>query len=853
MKKHSILHIITTILAVLTLISCSRKKDKFVNRSWHAMTAKYNTLYNGEVSFEEGRQNLIESYQDNYWKQLPIERLEIREEVSLRSENENKSFARAEEKAAKAIQRHSININDRERNPQIDESFILLGKARYFDQRFIQALEAFNYILYKYPTSNSINDARVWKAKTHIRLDNNEGAIRVLKRLLIEDKIQMTKQERANASSMLAQAYVNLKHRDSAIAPMKVAAANTQINEEKGRYRYILGQLYNKVRERDSANLEFDKIIRLNRRVPREYLINAYLSKARNLEIESDDQIAFLDILNKLEKNWENRPFLDKIYYEKAIFFFGIDSLDIAEEYYEKSLRTNTQDKYLRSLNYETIGRLKFDKGLYKSAGAYMDSTLALLDPNIKRYRVIKKKRDNLDNVILYEGIVKNNDSILSLTKMSKADQLVYFLKYTDSLKADKKKQIKRQKAISSKSLQSTNSFAKKSSGANNQLFYFYNSTTLENGKSQFEAIYGKRELVDNWKVSSLNEFEQVAEALDKIDKDYDIDADEKFNPQLYVDKIPTDAKVIDSLNTTLNEAYFELGVVYKEQLKEYSKATDKFELLLANNPNEKYIMSAKYNLYKIYQSVGNFIREEKLRKDILENHPDSRYAAIVKDPFKKISANVDSDEARYTDVYKLYSEQDYIEALSKLNVFTEEYEGDPVVAKFQLLKALTLGKTEGVSKMKELLTHIALTYPKSEEGVKAQQLVDETVPYLEDLKLTIDQSGDKKYNVLFNFSPSEIENAQLFKTKLDSLIKKRNFNYLKTSVDFYSKETMFVAIHGLKGKVQARAMNAILRDNDSGINLDRDGLSVSTDNYRVIQAQKNLEYYKQIRDSIYY
>ena len=116
------------------------------------MTAKYNTLYNGEVSFEEGRQNLIESYQDNYWKQLPIERLEIREEVSLRSENENKSFARAEEKAAKAIQRHSININDRERNPQIDESFILLGKARYFDQRFIQALEAVSYTHLTLPT-----------------------------------------------------------------------------------------------------------------------------------------------------------------------------------------------------------------------------------------------------------------------------------------------------------------------------------------------------------------------------------------------------------------------------------------------------------------------------------------------------------------------------------------------------------------------------------------------------------------------------------------------------------------------------------------------------------------------------
>ena len=853
MKKHSILHIITTILAVLTLISCSRKKNKFVNRSWHAVTTKYNTLYNGEVSFDEGRQTLIESYQDNYWKQLPIERLEVRDEVFLQSQTENKSFARAEEKAAKAIQKHSINITGIEHNPQIDESFILLGKARYFDQRFVQALEAFNYILYKYPTCNSINDARVWKAKTHIRLDNNEGAIKVLKRLLIEEKIQMTKQERANASSMLAQAYVNLKHKDSAIAPMKVAAEYTQINEEKGRYRYILGQLYNKVRERDSANLEFDKIIKLNRRVPREYLINAYLSKARNLEIQSDDQIAFLDILNKLEKNWENRPFLDKIYYEKAIFFFGIDSLDIAQEYYEKSLRTNTKDEYLRSLNYETIGRLKFDKGLYKSAGAYMDSTLTLLDPNTKRYRVIKKKRDNLDDVILYEGTVRNNDSILKLTKLSKSEQLTYFLNYTDSLKTEKQKEIKRQKSIRAKSLQTTNSRTTNLSPSKKQLFYFYNPVTLKNGQAQFEAIYGKRKLVDYWKVASLNEFEQVAEAFDKIDEDYDIDADEKFNPQLYVDKIPNDPKVIDSLKTSLNEAYFELGVVYKEQLKEYGKAIDKFEVLLANQPEEKYVMPAKYNLYKIYQSVGNFIREEKLRNDILENHPDSRYAAIVKNPSKKVSVIANSDESRYANAYKLYADQNYIEALGKLNDYTNEYEGDPIVAKFQLLKALTLGKLHGVSKMKDLLEYVALTYPKIREGEKAKQLIDETIPYLEELDFTIDEKGDKKYNVLYDFASSQNVTAQQLKTKLDTLIKRRNFSYLKTSVDFYSKETMFVAIHGLKGKVQARAMKAIVRDYNNGFNLNQEGLSISTDNYRVVQAKKNLEYYKQIRDSIYY
>ena len=95
---------------MLFLLSCSRKKDKFINRNWHALNTKYNTLYNGEVSYVEGKQNLVEAYQDNYWKQLPIERLEIRDEVLLQSESGNESFTRAEEKAVKAIQKHSMNI-----------------------------------------------------------------------------------------------------------------------------------------------------------------------------------------------------------------------------------------------------------------------------------------------------------------------------------------------------------------------------------------------------------------------------------------------------------------------------------------------------------------------------------------------------------------------------------------------------------------------------------------------------------------------------------------------------------------------------------------------------------------------
>ena len=169
---------ITILLLVVVLFgACSRKKSSFMSRNYHAVTAEFNAIYNGDVAFTEGKEELALSFRDNFWEILPVERIELKEELTLPGEASNPKFNRAEEKAAKAIQKHSIYINGKEYNPQIDEAYMLLGKARYYDERFVASQDAFNFILNRYPTSNSINKAKMWKAKTNLRLNNEEGAL----------------------------------------------------------------------------------------------------------------------------------------------------------------------------------------------------------------------------------------------------------------------------------------------------------------------------------------------------------------------------------------------------------------------------------------------------------------------------------------------------------------------------------------------------------------------------------------------------------------------------------------------------------------------------------------------------
>ena len=153
----------------MVLIACSVKKDKFVNRNFHAVTTEYNVLFNGNVALDKGLEELKTTYQDNFWEILPIERVQRVEKSISTEQSSNKNFERAEEKATKAIQKHSMNIGGMEKNPQMDEAYLLLAKARYYDNRYIPSLEASNYILYKYPLSDRIYHAKVWREKVNIR------------------------------------------------------------------------------------------------------------------------------------------------------------------------------------------------------------------------------------------------------------------------------------------------------------------------------------------------------------------------------------------------------------------------------------------------------------------------------------------------------------------------------------------------------------------------------------------------------------------------------------------------------------------------------------------------------------
>lgn len=837
-------YFILSVFIGLFLCACSTKKDTFVNRNWHAVTTKYNVLYNGNNAFDIGREELNVSYVDNYWELLPIERLEVKDEIKLDSEDNNPNFEIAEEKATKAIQKHSMDIGNVERNPQTDESFLLLGKARYFDQRYIPALEAFNYILKKYEESDKLNEATIWREKTHIRLSYEELAIKNLKKLF---KYELLKdQEYADAHAIMAQAYINLNSPDSALQELKVASAYTRKNEEKGRYYFIIGQLYNLLGLKDSANYAFDKIIELNRKSPRVYMINAHLKKIQNIEITENNRLELQEYLTELEENRENRPFLDKIYHEFANYYLTTNQDSMAIVYYNKSLRATTNSKPLNALNYEYLAEYYFDNHNYKVSGNYFDSVIPNLPENTKKYRRIKKKLDNLEDVIKYEDIVQYADSVLGIYYLPEDEQYAYFEDYIAKIKKAEEEEAERKERQANIGFVT---FAESQGGkANKGKFYFYNITSLGYGKNEFKRKWGERSLEDDWRWSNrstanlLEGNREITENQD-LSQPLQLKEDQKFSVDYYLSTIPKDESVIDSLKKERNFANYQLGLIYKEKFKENLLAAAKLERVLKNNPEERLILPSKYNLYKIYEETESPLASD-MKENILENHPDSRYAEILLNPNAILNRAADSPDAKYAALFKLYEKQQFLRVITESEENINLYTGDPIVPKFELLKANAIGRLQGFEAFKEALNYVALNYPNNPEGKKAQSIVEQQLPKLEpkDFSLEEGSKGTANWKVIYPFRRQQDAQAVALKRIIEKSIVDLNYKN-KVSKDIYDLELEFVVVHGFKSKEFALGYVELLNINKD-YEVDNENFVILSSNYKIIQVHKNLQEY---------
>ena len=755
------------------VLACSTQKNNLVNREYHALNTKFNVLFNGKEALEIGKAVLYQNNQDNFLAVLPVEPIVLQGE-----DEENKasipSFNLAEEKAVKAIQKHSMNIGGKQRNRQIQDAYLLLGKARYFDRRFLPALEAFNYLLEGYFGNEDVYyEARLWREKTNLRLRNNALVVDNLKPLA--QRIPFGAPLFSDVNATLAQAYINLKNQDSAAVYISQAALAEKDKTTKARYRYIEAQLLERAQHIDSARQAFQTIVSWKRKAPRIFWMQAKLQTIR-LQAQLDS-VSPLPALERLSKLFENQPYLHLIHQQEARYLLSQKQDSLALSYFNKSLRSPNIDTSTQIANYRELADYYFQAGGYVKTGAYLDSLLRQI-PEEGRFKMnIQRERDGLDEVIALEQVIRSTDSILSLAAMTKEEQLSFFQNVIDEKRAKELAAIEEDKK---------GFFSFGNNPAN--VFYFYNERLVVQGKQAFLSTWGNRPNSDNWNRQSVINSASVEE--EKASQEQETASFFIETPDFFVEQIPTDTLALAALRKDRRQAYLDVGIIYKEKFKNNPLALSRLDKVFQLKPSETQEVSALYHTFKILENTDPE-RAISYRTTLLERYPDSPFAQIVKDPENfKLEEN-QSPSGLYERAYRAYLNQEFqavLKACVNLEVIVS---GTPLAPKVAFLKAITLGRLDGEEAYIQNLKKLIELYPNAREA----NLAITTLTRLdEERQLKFKPLVLNTYKWVLSF-PIEQPLDQLLVALRKSLDEEQKQAW-KITQDAYSRKTHFIVIH---------------------------------------------------------
>jgi tetratricopeptide (TPR) repeat protein len=805
---------IVIVFLISVFFGCSTQKNKTLNKSYHSVVSTYNVLFNGNEYLNKGLENFNSSYEENYWDILPIEPIESTDKIITVDGLENQDFLKAEEKAAKAIQKHSMLINEIQYNSKISEAYFLLGKARYFDQRYLPAIDAFNQIYKLNKEDDFWAKGIIWKSKSHIRLNQESVAVDLINELLEEEDLDS--EIVSNANGVLAMAFLNLEENDKAVKPLKNAIKTTKQKSRQARYLYVLGQLYESKKFVDSAKINFTKVVNFKRRVPRDLYVNAKTKKlqfSKNIDLKKE----FL----KMIENEENKPYLDKIYYSYSQALLNSDSLQLAKKYLKSSVRENSTDKDLKSKVYINLFELNFNASEYLLAEKYLDSALNVIDKKSREFWTLDRQKKGIEKVVNIEANLLLWDSLLKISNYDKEKLNKVLNDVLDSRTLTNTGTRELQPPTTKNSSQT---FIKTN-------FYFYNPQIVSLGKQSFITLWGNRNRDTYWRSIQSNSAKSEGKniktpKMEILEKNVDYTEIYKEIPFTKFEK--------DSIHKLIELSKLELAESYIVKYGNHKLGQSIIKNFFESNSRSNLLTNAKYLLYKSYK-IQNDRKYVDIKEDILMNDSLSRFAKILsKDP--KFILDQKTSIVLLDSLKILFQNQKFEEVINSAKESIGFVENEDILIDLEILLANSLGRLEGLNKYNEVLKEISKKYPtsaKSKQLIKISNKINRK--WKEPNKLT--KSDDFKIVFVLSkmdFSDNQIkESLRLIEKIID--VKKR------VSYDVYDYDRALIVIHDYTNRDDAENDIFKLKQELEGFQLKNNFVSLSSQ-YKNMLIYKTLE-----------
>ena len=841
-------------LLILTfLVSCSTQKNTGLNRFYHALTTKYNILFNGGESYKEGVKKYKENYQDDYSRILPIF-IYGDEEIATGLKPQ---MDRTIEKSSKSIRMHSITVkpdqgkgflsskekefyNKNEYNIFIDDAYLLMGKAFFHQMEYQSAIQTFNYIINQYEDPEAKYLAYNWLIRTNVELKDFREAKEYLDQILtdIEYPEKLTYERNLTAADF----YLKQNMVKQAEPFVDEALNQAKKKKEKLRLTFIQAQIKEELNQLNEASKLYEKVIKMN--PPYEMAFNAKIKRAALFSGSNRSSKTIEAELLKMLKDEKNNEYQDQIYYALGELEMKRENVQKAIEYYQLSAQSSMGNANQKGLTYLSLANIFFDQHKYMESQAYFDSAVVSLDPEFPGYRELSRKNTYLSKLVKNLKTVQHQDSLQRVAAMSEDDREKFIQQIIQQRKTEEAEQQRREREGDNRGMYTTNRNRNYALNDQSGKWYFYNQTAKSFGEPEFRRKWGDRKLEDNWRRSSkqvlgVEQLSQSEISDEILDPKKGLDENK---PEYYRVELPLTDSAMEVSHKKIQNALYNVGEVYRNDLKDFPLAIEAYKELIDRYPEGDYKIAAYYSLYKVYEQEGNQNQADIYKNMIIRNYPDSKYTKVLLDPnyFKQFEKEEQEKKTFYTTTLNLYKKQQYREVIQRCDEAFKKYQNTEYIPKYRFLKTLSMGELYGVSSIKKELETIVEEFPADPVANASEELLaairENELKQFKDMDETTkeDDMADKEKDEITQKTLEEIAKIYQYKPADKHLlgiainktanINQLKFNLINFNLDFFIQESY---------DIENKSLNEFIE-------------IISVKNFK--NAQKAKEYYNQFK-----
>ena len=752
---------------LITLSSCSNKKNTAQTRWWQAFTAKYNTYYNGTLAYIDASTEKENGNKDNYTEMLPLYTVGNKASREIGKSN----YETAIEKCQKTIKLHSITarpewnksrkktekdiewLNRKEYNPFLWRAWMLMGRSQFYKGAFDEAASTFTYMCRLYKTQPAIyGKARAWLAKCYIEQDwiyDAEDVIRNTQR----DSIDWRAQKEWDYT--YADYYLHIGDMENAAKYLQKVVKHEMRSKQRAREYYLLGQVEAALGHKEEAYKAFKKVIRQN--PPYEVEFNARIAMT---EVLADGTQArkMITRLKRMASDENNKEYLDQVYYAIGNIYLTLKDTTQAIYAYEAGNKKATRSGIEKGVLLLHLGDLYWAKEKYGDAGRCYGEAIGLLDKDRDDYEQLSERSKILDELTPYTNAVELQDSLQLLAKMSEKDRNAAIDRVITALKKKEKEERDKEAEAKVAEVQAKNNTGQRQNRTNTQrptsnsrqnaTWYFYNPTTVQQGKQAFARTWGKRDNVDNWQranKSNVGDFgnddsqmpeltehqlDSIAAVEEKAEKEkarLDTAANDPHKREYYLAQIPFTPEQLEESNAQIEDGLFHSGIIFKDKLDNLNLSEKSLMRLLRDFPETQTKDEVYYHLFLLYSRKGDNLKAQTFLNKMKNECKESKWTAILTDPYFEENAKYGTqiEDSLYAATYDAFQNDRFEEVKKNASISDKRFPMGDNRDKFLFISGLSQLNEGDADGCLARLDTLVKAYPQSKVSELAGMIIN--------------------------------------------------------------------------------------------------------------------------------